>query len=139
MTGKSIPRLLPWVLLGVAAVAGSSGVLERGTQAPHEIGRVSVDAAPERQADARGSGAQPMTPPEQRDFHVQIAHEQCEEGMKRLNMLEGRPAADPQALTQLSVCLRIGNLAWYKCVLRADGVDEAHACNRRLLSLDNPP
>jgi hypothetical protein len=37
------------------------------------------------------------------------------------------------------VCLRIGNQAWYKCMLRAVTASDAHACGKRFLSLDNPP
>jgi hypothetical protein len=37
------------------------------------------------------------------------------------------------------VCLRIGNLAWYKCVLAASDPDAVKVCSRRFLNLDNPP
>jgi hypothetical protein len=56
-----------------------------------------------------------------------------------LNRLEGRAESDPQVLTRLSVCLRIGNQAWYKCMLRAVTASDAHACSKRFMSLDNPP
>jgi hypothetical protein len=80
-----------------------------------------------------------MTRAEWRDFHVRLAHEQCEDGARRLNRLEGRADSDPQVLTRLSVCLRIGNVAWYKCMLRAATASDGHACSQRFLSLDNPP
>jgi len=80
-----------------------------------------------------------MSAVEWRDFHIHLAHEQCEEGARILNRLEGRPETDPQALTRLSVCLNIGNVAWYKCMLRATSADDAHVCAHRFLNLSNPP
>jgi hypothetical protein len=74
-----------------------------------------------------------------RDFHIHLAHEQCEEGARILNRLEGRDENDPQVLTRLSVCLRIGNVAWYKCMLRATNADDARVCGHRFLNLNNPP
>jgi hypothetical protein len=76
---------------------------------------------------------------ELKDFHTPLDHTQCEDGMKHVNALRGLPATDQAGLRQLSVCLRIGNLAWYKCVLAADGEPAVKVCNRRFLSLDNPP
>jgi|HubBroStandDraft_6_1064221.scaffolds.fasta_scaffold314765_2 hypothetical protein len=144
-----------WGLLAVACVAAAT-VLRATSPAvpePTENGAIAP-AAGQREARAShakanaassegAAGASPsdeaMSPREWRNFHVRIGHEQCEDGIKRLNALEGRTATDPRGLTALSVCLRIGNLAWHECLLRATAPGEASVCSRRFLSLDNPP
>jgi hypothetical protein len=126
-------RLVPWALLGAAVVAAFA-VMRRPNTPAEPVGR-----PPEGEARGPLPDAGPMTAAEWRDFHVHLAHEQCEEGARRLNRLEGRAETDPQVLTRLSVCLRIGNQAWYKCMLRAVTASDAHACGQRFLSLDNPP
>jgi hypothetical protein len=127
-------RLLPWALLAGAVVAAFT-VLRRTPASPAE----PVGSRPDTPGQTPPPDAGPMTAAEWRDFHVHLAHEQCEEGARRLNRLEGRAETDPQVLTRLSVCLRIGNQAWYKCMLRAVTASDAHACGQRFLSLDNPP
>jgi hypothetical protein len=142
--------LMPWALLGAAVVAvvASVGLPSRApSELPPARETPSSPSPSPSPSSARGTasaleggaGADEMTPAERRDFHISLGHEQCEEGMKKFNALEGRAPTDPAVLTRLSVCLRIGNLAWYKCMLRAGGAEDAHVCNRRFLSLDNPP
>jgi hypothetical protein len=148
--GKKGTGLLPWAL-GAVVVAAVIGVLGRRGGAPSEL--AAADAQPGAPSIAAKSGSlvppQPsasagpsmMTPAEVRDFQVRIAHEQCEQGAARINELQGRDphAPDPKTLNELSICLRIGNVAWFKCVLQASSGDDARDCNRRFLSLDNPP
>jgi hypothetical protein len=138
--------LILWALLGVVAVAVVA-IVGRPSRAPSELppappaqaGSPSGSPTTRGTASAAEGGPGDMTPAERRDFHVMLGHEQCEEGMRKFNALEGREPTDPAVITRLSVCLRIGNLAWYKCMLRAAGSEDAHVCNRRFLSLDNPP
>jgi hypothetical protein len=127
-------RIVPWALLAGAVVAAFT-VLHGRSSAPAE----PVSQGPATEPSQPPIDAGPMTAAEWHDFHVHLAHEQCEEGARRLNRLEGRAESDPQVLARLSVCLRIGNLAWYKCMLRAVTASDAHACSKRFLSLDNPP
>jgi hypothetical protein len=134
---------VPWALLGAAVVAAFTVVRstppappEPSAQPPDGPARPPVRAEPDA---ARDADAGAMTGAEWRDFHIHLAHEQCEEGARTLNRLEGRAETDPQVLTRLSVCLRIGNVAWYKCMLSATTAGDAHVCNKRFLSLDNPP
>jgi hypothetical protein len=150
MTGQ---RALAYVPLLLLAVVGLIAVLRSGPSTPPELPTTPAPNAPPASSAARPSEPQPagtagaplpleagppMTSAELRDFHVRLAHEQCEDGARRLNHLEGRADSDPQVLTRLSVCLRIGNVAWYKCMLRATTASEAHVCGQRFLSLDNP-
>ncbi len=149
-------RWLPWVLLLVAAVVAVT-VLGRSSRVP-EPGQGDADRftpAPGSGPSAAGaqgastqaaapsasasSGLPPMSLQEARDFHMHIAHEQCEDGVKRINVLEGKPPTDPGNLQFLEVCLRIGNVAWYKCILGSDTRPQAAVCNRRFMSLDSPP
>jgi hypothetical protein len=143
--GKKFGGVLPWALVAVV-VAAVIGVVGRRSGAPSEL--AAPDAQPGTPSTAAKSGPQPsasagpplMTPAEVRDFQVRIGHEQCEQGAARINELQGRDphAPDPKTLNELSICLRIGNTAWFKCVLKASSSDEARDCNRRFLSLDNP-
>jgi hypothetical protein len=141
--------LVPWVLLGAAVLLAF--VFGSGRrQAPAELAEpeppVSTPSAGGTKNVSQpfaGASANPvaMTPAESRDFRVHIAHEQCEQGAARINELEGRDkfAPDPKTLNELSICLRIGNEAWLKCILGAATSDAAKSCNRRFLSLDHPP
>lgn len=148
---KLAKRWLPWAPLAAAVVVAVT-VIGRSSRVPEPAegpetfqpapGRGSPGAvarsAPSPASSGSSSALPPMSLQEQRDFLIHIPHEQCEDGVKRINTLEGRPPTDPSALTFLSVCLRIGNLAWYKCVAGAQTRPEAAMCNRRFLSLDHP-
>ncbi len=144
-------RWLPWALLGAAVVAAVT-VFGRSSRVPEPGDAQRFTPAPGTGASARAasvaSGAQspsssnglpPMSLQEARDFHMHIAHEQCEDGVKRINVLEGKQPTDPSNLQFLEVCLRIGNVAWYKCILGSDTRPQAAVCNRRFLNLDSPP
>lgn len=148
---KLANRWLPWVLLvaaavvAVAAVGKSSRVPEPAEgpggfhPAPASASSDAVARSSTSPAASASSGAlPPMSAQEETDFLIHIPHDQCEDGVKRINILEGKPATDPGALTFLSVCLRIGNLAWYKCIVGAQTRPQAAVCNRRFLSLDHP-
>jgi len=135
----------PLALLGVAAVAAVS-ILRRPSTPPEPpppptASQASGGDAP--QPSTTGSAARPDDPPltdvERRDAHMHLAHELCEAGAMRINELSGLPREDPQARRTISVCLRHGNVAWYKCILAASDRDQALACNRRLLVGDNVP
>jgi len=148
---KLAKRWVPWVLLVGAvvvavAVAGTSSRVPEPAAGPgafhpapgsRSSGAVARSSPPPVTSGS-SSALPPMSPQEETDFAIHIPHEQCEDGVKRINTLEGKPPTDPSALTFLSVCLRIGNLAWYKCIVGAQTRPEAAICNRRFLSLDHP-
>jgi hypothetical protein len=134
MTPGWLRAVLPWVLLGAAGTV-AMGVVPGRAKTVSE----PTAAAIARSESSAGAGAGPMTAGELRDFHVRLSHEQCEDGAKHLNVLEGREPTDRRGLLPLSTCLNIGNLAWYKCLVRASAAGDAHACTRRFLSPDNPP
>jgi hypothetical protein len=133
----------PLALLAVAVVAAVS-VLRRPSTPP--------EPAPSESALDPGAGDAPLPPGsqarlddppltdvERRDSRMRLAHELCEAGAIRINELSGLPREDPQGRRTISVCLRHGNVAWYKCILAAGDRDHALACNRRLLVGDNAP
>ncbi len=140
-----MPRnLLPWVLLAVAVVVAVS-VLRK--PAPPVAAPAASSAAPIAPAapagvpvasvpvaSARTYDDPPLDETEQRDVHVHVAHELCEEGARRINVLEGLEAADQKGFRIVSACLRHGNVAWYKCVMKAPSRLDAGTCNRRLLN-----
>ena len=142
--------LVPWVLLGAAVI----GVVATGRGPATALPEISdVEPAVTGSSAPRPGDARPaasfapapsvaaMTPLERRDFRIHIGHEQCEEGAARINELAGREkfAPDTKTISELSICLRIGNVAWYKCILRATSKEEARTCNVRFLSLDHRP
>ena len=140
---KGARRLLPWVLLGVAVVAVIA-VVRRGPSRPPELIGDSGSWKPGAGNEAvspkeGGAGAESlMSESELRDFRMHIAHEQCEDGAKLYNTLQGLSPTDPKGTMIVSVCLRAGNLAWYKCMLSAKTKDDGQTCTRRFLNLDNP-
>jgi hypothetical protein len=74
-----------------------------------------------------------MTLVEYRDFQTRIGNELCEQGAKRINVLEGLKETDPKGTFILTLCLRYGNTAWYRCILNAKTREEAGVCNKRFL------
>jgi hypothetical protein len=140
-----LPRnLLPWVLLAVAAVVAVTVLRNPAPPAPApaassappvvQAGPPGVPVASGPVASARTYDDPPLDETEQRDVHIHIQHELCEEGAGRINVLEGLDPADKKGFRIVSACLRHGNVAWYKCVLKASTRLEAGTCNRRLLN-----
>lgn len=127
--------VLPWVLLVTAVVVALS--VSAGPS-PVASASSAVTAAPAASA-APGGGDPPLDEMELRESRIHVGHEQCEEGAKRINVLEGKPPTDPSALHFIGSCLRHGNMAWYKCILKAGTREQAGTCNRRLLSGANVP
>lgn len=132
-------NLLPWALLGLAVVAALTLVR---SSTPVEPVAISPSAAPSAAASGNArpapaaSGAHDLTllsEEERRDIGIHVPHEECEEGVKRINELNGRDPTDPKSVRTVGVCLAYGNVAWYKCVLRATSGNQANACSRRLL------
>jgi len=132
--------LLPWALLGVGVVAALT-LVHSSPPAPQEpeVPATSSSPAPVRTGPRPGpSGSSghtdaPLSEDEHRDMRLRIPHEECEEGVKRINQLAGRDPTDPKGVRLVGVCLAYGNVAWYKCVLRASNPEETGACDRRLL------
>jgi hypothetical protein len=134
---------IPFVLLGAVVVAAVSVVRrpaptsDPSPQAPADLG--SPEAPPTASGPAH-PGDPPLNDKELRDSRLRLAHELCEEGARRINQLAGKDPNDAQgAMRTMSVCLRHGNVAWYKCVLAATTSDQAAMCSRRLLTGDNVP
>jgi hypothetical protein len=136
-------NLLPWALLGLAVVAAltlvhPSAPLEPVAGGPAASGPASssVPSGGSARPPPTASGSADLTllsEEERRDIHIRIPHEECEEGVKRINELNGRAPTDPKGVRTVGVCLAYGNVAWYKCVLRATNGDQATACSHRLL------
>jgi hypothetical protein len=74
-----------------------------------------------------------FTPRERRDLKIRIGNEDCEKAAKRINTLHNRPETDIKGIEILSLCLKAGNMAWYRCVLDASGPDDADTCAKRFL------
>jgi hypothetical protein len=134
---------LPFALLG-AAIALALTVLQPSPLPGPSAERGAEPSASTEAPPSPGGPARPGDPPltdlELRDSHLHLAHELCEEGARRINRLAGKDENDAQgAMRTMSVCLRHGNVAWYKCILRAGSYDQAAACNRRLLTGENVP
>lgn len=133
---------VPFVLLGAVVVAAVSVVRRpapNGEAPPQASGDLGSPEAPAASGPAH-PGDPPLTDTEIRDSRVHLAHELCEEGARRINQLAGKDPNDAQgAMRTMSVCLRHGNIAWYKCILRASTSDQAASCSRRLLTGDNVP
>jgi hypothetical protein len=128
-TTRNAAGVLPWVLLVTAVIVALSSA-----HPPSAGGAVASAAAlPGAAAASPGRGEPQLDVMELRESRMHIGHEECEEGVKRINVLEGKPATDPGALHFIGSCLAHGNVAWYKCIVRAQNKDEARACNRRLL------
>ena len=134
---------LPFALLGATVVAALTMLRQPSTRAsaePVSEGSASVESMPMAPSSPARPGDPPLDDRELRDSRMQLAHELCEDGARRVNELAGRDRNDPQgAMRTMSVCLRHGNVAWYKCILRASSSDQAAACNRRLLTGENVP
>lgn len=126
----------PFALLAIAAVAALTWLRSPPPAAEPPSAETAPPPAPRASTPAASSPS--MSDRELMEFRIHIDHTQCEDGAKRVNELAGRPPTDPKGIGLLSTCLRIGNLAWYKCLLRAQTADQASACSRRLLDLDNP-
>jgi hypothetical protein len=131
-----VPRkLVPWVLLAAAVIVAIAVV--RRPPPPAAVPAASTALAPSQSSPVRDDP--PLDEHELRDSRIHIAHEECEEGAKRINVLEGKDPTDPSAMRFIGSCLRHGNVAWYKCILRATTRLEAGTCNRRLLNGSNVP
>ena len=59
---------------------------------------------------------------------------------KKANQVYGRPETDKKGIDVLTRCLRLGNVAWYRCVVEAKAPDELKRCHSRyLLPADEIP
>jgi hypothetical protein len=87
-------------------------------------------------ASAPSPAARPastLTPQERRDLKIRVGNEDCERAAKRINTLHNRSETDLKGIEILSSCLKLGNMAFYRCVLDARAADEADACMKRFL------
>ncbi|HEX3344018.1 MAG TPA: hypothetical protein VHS09_05565 [Polyangiaceae bacterium] len=144
-------NILPWVLLGTAVVvtisllrnpapvapapgspSASSVVAGGPTPAPPPLPPGPASSAPG--PAGRRFDDPPLDDTELREAHMHVGHEICEEGAKRINELEGLNPTDPKGIHIIGTCLQHGNVAWYKCILKAATRMEAGTCNRRFLN-----
>jgi hypothetical protein len=132
---------LPLALLGAAIFA----VLTVFRQPAHVPEPASGETEGTQRAAPSSSAVQhPADPPlddfELRDSRLHLSHVLCEDDARRINELAGRDPNDaPAGMRTMSVCLRHGNVAWHKCILRATSGEQAATCNRRLLTGENVP
>jgi hypothetical protein len=138
-------NLLPWALLGLAVVAALAITRPSSSVAPAPVAETPVAPSSATSAAPPGSVARPrptaagpselslLSEEDRRDYLVRIPHGECEEGVKRINELSGLAPTDPKGIRLVGVCLQYGNVAWYKCVLRATDENQAKTCSRRLL------
>lgn len=145
-----MPRnVLPWVLLVVAVVVAvtvlrtpSAQVAGPAASSVPPVVPLLGSATPPPSGpgpSARRYDDPPMDETEVREWHVRVGHEICEEGAKRINELEGLDPTNPKGIRIIGACLNHGNVAWYKCVLKASTRLEAGTCNRRFLSGGGSP
>ena len=81
-----------------------------------------------------------LTPDERRDLGVRLQPDLCQEAAKKVNLVSGRPETDKKGVEVLTRCLRLGNVAWYRCLVSADTPANVQLCHTRLLlPLDEVP
>ena len=116
------------------ALAGCGSCGKKADELAHDSG-FSPGAGAMASAPPAAPPAPTLTPRERRDLKIRIGNEDCEKAAKRVNSLHNRPETDLKGIEIVSMCLRAGNMAWYRCVLDAPGADEADACAKRFLQL----
>ena len=137
-------RRVVGAVVGLVLVVAVALFAFRGSRPP-EPEPSFKPAPPSADASPLGAGAPsdkpgadpPLTDLEMRESHLSLSHEQCEDGARRISTLDGRDGGgqgEHGAMRTVSLCLRYGNVAWYKCILRATSSDEGHACTRRLMN-----
>jgi hypothetical protein len=99
----------------------------------HPTGDAGAGAGESAPASVSARPAARFTPEERRDLRIRIAHEDCERAAKRINVLHNRPETDIKGIDIISICLKNGNMAWYRCVVDAPAADEADRCGQRYL------
>lgn len=120
------PLLLAPLLFAVAP--GCRGCDER---APEHV--VAAAASP-ASASASAPAASALTREEQRDLGARIPSELCEQAAKRVNVVAGRPETDKKGIEVLTRCLRLGNVAWYRCIVDASTPEDVRRCHSRFLT-----
>jgi hypothetical protein len=100
------------------------------------------EPVPSDSASAASASNDPAPPTsvkakEAHERRIGLQPDLCNEAAKRFNELNGRDPFDKKAMTVITLCLKHGNLAWYRCVLEAKTVDDAKSCNQRLLGTDD--
>ena len=135
------PRVVfPLVFALASAFAGCSSC--KKTEEPaHET---RFDPAPGGSARASAAATPSASGPrltrmEERERHVRLASDLCENAAKQYNKVKGRAETDPAGIDVLSSCLKRGNNAWYMCVLQASTPDAFEECGRRLLFVPDTP
>jgi hypothetical protein len=138
MTAAVQRSWLPFVLLG-AAVAGAIVVARQPPASSPAAGASPESPAPSASPGIPARVDPPLSDLEMRESRVHLAHELCEQAAKHVNEIEGRTPTDPKGINTITMCLGHGNVAWYKCILRASKHDDVGTCNRRLLVGENQP
>jgi len=121
------------VALAFAAGAGctcSHGSEPEKSADYHPTSPDGLAASPPSSAQAAG-----MTAQEYRDVHIHVPHELCNQAFERINVINGKPPGDGNALAkmQYGACVTNGNKAWYKCLLAAETPADLSVCNKRFM------
>ena len=119
-------------LLFCVVLAGCSSCGKKTEEPAHDSG---FDPSSDASSAPAARPASTLTAQERRDLKIRIGNEDCEKGAKRINQLHNRPETDIKGIEILSLCLKVGNMAWYRCVLDAPGPDDADACAKRFLQI----
>ena len=124
-----------WVLAGCAvALAGCSGC-GKGKE-PEKADSGFDPSTP----DARAPRYTPAAPPadaapsryslrEKKELALKIDPEHCSIAAKHANKVAGLPETDPKGIGLISQCMKLGNVAWYGCVMTAQATAEISKCN----------
>jgi hypothetical protein len=75
----------------------------------------------------------PLTDREQHDMSIHIPVQACAELGQKVNSIAGIQDSNPKHLNAQIVCMRQGNLAWSRCIDKAQSKQDVVSCNRRLL------
>jgi hypothetical protein len=126
-------RVAPFFLLALAAGALSFAGCRSCSQSPAEPG-------PSARVPASTASSSPLSREELRDVTTRLEPGLCELAAKKANQVYGRPETDKKGIDVLTRCLRLGNVAWYRCVVEAKAPDELKRCHSRyLLPADEIP
>ncbi|HEY8086332.1 MAG TPA: hypothetical protein VIF09_00755 [Polyangiaceae bacterium] len=140
MTPKN---LIPFLLLTAAVVFSTTAVRPKPVAAEPPVAEEEAPAPavshlpPPRPASPYPSGSAPndapLTDREQHDMAIRVPIQACVELGQKINAIAGIPDSHPKHLNAQIVCMRQGNIAWSRCIDKAQSKQDVVTCNRRLL------
>jgi hypothetical protein len=136
-------NLIPFLLLTAAVVFSLTVVRPKHVAAESPVAEEEAPAPamshlpPPRPASPYPSGSAPpdapLTDREQHDMSIHIPVQACAELGQKVNSIAGIQDSNPKHLNAQIVGMRQGNLAWSRCIDKAQSKQDVVACNRRLL------